>query len=354
MAKSLVKLTLNILKYLLSLGVAAFLLWYVYRDLDVHTMLSRFLEVNYNWIFLSMTMALLSHYLRAYRWNILLEPLGYKLKTHRTFLAVMVGYFANMLVPRMGEVTRCGILKKNDDVALAGSFGSVVAERVFDLIVLISLIIFAFFVEFNRLSEFLTEFFKGKLEGFNKNFAAIFFLAIAAGILIISVFIVLRVFREKVKRVPLVMKIRKLIYDLIQGILSIRKIKNKTGFWVSTILIWLLYYLMAYVVFFSIPETSKLGLLAGLSVLIMGGIGMSTPVQGGIGPYHLLVSGVLVLYGISADDGKFFAFLMHTSQFVMVIVVGAICYIISIFLKKEKQHVNSTKDTEVASIAKVG
>jgi uncharacterized protein (TIRG00374 family) len=134
------KLFFDVLKYSATLGIAAFLLWYVYRDLSFNELLQYFDDINYYWLGLSILIALFSHYLRAYRWNLLLEPLGYDhLKSYRTFIAVMVGYFANNLVPRLGEVTRCGILKKNDNVAMTSAFGSVVAERALDLVILVIL-----------------------------------------------------------------------------------------------------------------------------------------------------------------------------------------------------------------------
>jgi len=335
------KIALDILKYSITLGIAGFLLWYVYRDLSLESLLSQFQNINYYWIGFSVFLALLSHYLRAYRWNILLKPLGYDLKTSRTFIAVMVGYFANNLVPRLGEVTRCGILKKTDDVAMTSAFGSVVAERAFDLLTLIIVATVTFFIEFDKLNSFVVENFQDKIPN-TESIAGI----VGVGIVILIVlggvlFFLLKVYREQLHHNALYLKIRSFVKELIEGFLSIRKIDNQFGFWASTVGIWFLYYAMLIVVFFAFPPTHNLSLLAGLTLLIMSGLGMSAPVQGGIGVFHILVSGMLVFYGISAEDGKIFALIAHSTQFMLVMFFGGISFIISVFMKSRSSHVDS-------------
>jgi len=335
------KIAFSIFKYSITLGIAAFLLWYVYRDLSFDELLKQFDDINYDWIVFSIVLALLSHYLRAYRWNILLEPLGYKLKTNRTFIAVMVGYFANNLVPRLGEVTRCGILKKNDGVAITSAFGSVVAERALDLLTLIVIASITFFIEFDKINHFVIENFQNKIPNTESIYGLVF---AGLGILIvfgIGLIVVLKLFREKLHRNPWYLKARQFIKELLDGFLSIRKIENQTGFWISTLGIWGLYYSMLIVVFFAFPPTSNLSLLAGLTLLIMSGLGMSAPVQGGIGVFHILVSGMLVLYGISVEDGKVFALVAHTTQFLTIMFFGGISFIVSVFMKSKPSYVIS-------------
>lgn len=341
MANKIRKVALSILKYSITLGIAAFLLWYVYKDLSLDALLLQFDNINYYWIALSIAVALLSHYLRAYRWNILLEPLGYKLKASRTFIAVMVGYFANNLVPRLGEVTRCGILKKNDNVAMTSAFGSVVAERALDLLILIFLATITFALEFDKLNEFVIDNFANKIPD-SQTLNKLIFTAIGITLLFaLLVFVLFKLYRDKLHRNAIYLKLRKFIKELLEGFLSIRRIKNQTGFWLSTFGIWFLYYLMLIVVFYAYPPTANLSLLAGLTLLIMSGLGMSAPVQGGIGVFHILVSAVLVLYGVSAEDGKVFALVAHTTQFMTVMFFGGISFIISVFMKPIPQNVNS-------------
>jgi uncharacterized protein (TIRG00374 family) len=332
------KVAFDILKYSITLGIAALLLWYVYKDISFVSLKKHFVNINYYWIALSICIALFSHYIRAYRWNILLEPLGYKLKTRRTFIAVMVGYFANNLVPRLGEVSRCGVLKKNDNVSMTSAFGSVVAERTLDLLILIILASLTFLIEFDKLNKFIIEKFQDKLP----QSESIYGLAFAGFGIIIALlmltFVLYKLFRERLHRNSLYLKIRQFIKELLTGFLSIRKIKNQVGFWISTVGIWFLYYLMLIVVFYAFPPTYNLSLLAGLTLLIMSGLGMSAPVQGGIGVFHILISSVLVLYGVSAEDGKVFALIAHTTQFMTIMLFGGISFVISVFMKPQSSN----------------
>ena len=341
MASKTRKVAFDILKYSITLGIAAFLLWFVYKDFSFAILKEQVSNINYYWIILSIILALLSHYLRAYRWNILLEPLGYHLKTSRTFIAVMVGYFANNLVPRLGEVTRCGILKKNDKVSMTSAFGSVVAERALDLLILIILGSFTFLIEFDKLNSFIIENFQEKIPE-TKSIYGLVFTGLGIGlVLLLIAFFLFKIFRDQLHRNPLYLKIRQFVKELLDGFLSIRKIKNQFGFWISTFGIWLLYFLMLIVVFYAFTPTSNLSLIAGLTLLIMSGLGMSAPVQGGIGVFHILVSSVLVLYGISANDGKVFALIAHTTQFLTVMLFGGISFVISVFMKPRDSNVNS-------------
>ena len=341
MASKIRKVAFDILKYSATLGIAAFLLWFVYKDFSFEILKEQVSNINYYWIMLSILLALLSHYLRAYRWNILLEPLGYHLKTSRTFIAVMVGYFANNLVPRLGEVTRCGILKKNDKVSMTSAFGSVVAERALDLLILIILGSFTFLIEFDKLNSFIIENFQEKIPE-TKSIYGLVFTGLGIGlVLLLITFFLFKIFRNQLHRNPMYLKIRQFVKELLDGFLSIRKIKNQFGFWISTFGIWLLYYLMLIVVFYAFPPTSNLSLIAGLTLLIMSGLGMSAPVQGGIGVFHILISSVLVLYGISTNDGKVFALIAHTTQFLTVMLFGGISFVISVFMKPRDSNVNS-------------
>lgn len=324
----------SILKYTVSLTLAGGLFWYVYRDLNFHESIAKLKGANYSWVLLSMLLAIISHIFRAYRWNILLKSTGHQPSLPRTFAAVMIGYLANLIVPRMGEVSRCGVLKKTDKVPMTLSIGTVVIERVIDFICLMTLVLLGFIIEFDRLSEFLSGFFFEKAALVGEN---LFFLYVLAGVafaVLLAIFLIVRLFKEKVKKNTLYLKIKAFLRELVAGFTSIKRIDSKTSFWFSTVMIWFLYYMMSYVVLFALSSTSSLGIGAGIALLIMGGLGMSAPVQGGIGTYHALVTAVLVLYGIKEADGQVFAFLLHSSQTLMVIVVGSVSLIFSMIIRK--------------------
>ncbi len=337
MVKGNRKFLLDIVKYSATLGVAAFLLWYVYRDFSLDNILQYFTELRYGWIAISIVFALISHYLRAYRWNLLLEPLGYThLKTNRTFIAVMVGYFANNLVPRLGEVSRCGILKKNDNVAMTSAFGSVVAERALDLVILMTLALFTFLIEFDKLNQFVIERFEESFPEVESFYGLAFTIAGLAIVFFIVLLFLFKLLKAKFYRNSFYIKVRQFLRELLAGFFSIRKLKKQKAFWLATLGIWFLYYAMLIVVFYAFPPTIGLSYTAGLTLLVMSGLGMSAPVQGGIGVFHILVSSVLVLYGISAEDGKVFALVAHSSQFLTIMVFGGISFIVSVFMRQQQ------------------
>lgn len=330
---------ITFLKYSVGLLIAGSLLYYVFKDWDLSDLLERFKQVDYSWVLLSVFLSIISHVIRAYRWNLLLNPLGYKhLTVFRTFLAVMIGYFVNLLAPRAGEITRCGIMKKNDGVNMSVSLGSVVAERIVDLIGLIVIILLGLTLQFDSLSGFMLDFFNSKSNAVQLSPSAILIL-IVLGAVIVFVALVLWWMRARIKRIPIYFKLRSFAVELYNGFTSVLKLENKVGFWGSTILIWVFYFAMAYVVVFALPTTSHLGLLAGLSILIMGGLGMSAPVQGGFGTYHILVGSVLGLYGVVEKDGYFFATLIHSSQTLAILIFGGVSFIISLRLKKKNINV---------------
>lgn len=327
---------LTFLKYLVGLLISGSLLWYVFHDWELDFLLNRLDQVKYSWVFLSVFLSIISHVIRAYRWNLLLNPLGYKhLTVFRTFLAVMIGYFVNLLAPRAGEITRCSIMKKNDGVNMSVSLGSVVAERIVDLLGLVVVILLGLALQFDRLSGFMNDFVQEKSESIQMSNLALQLIA-GFGVIIVLILVVLWWLRARIKRLPIYFKLRSFAVELADGFTSVLKLENKRGFWVSTLMIWVFYFAMAYVVVFAIPSTEHLGLLAGLSILIMGGLAMSAPVQGGFGTYHLFVSTILVLYGVAHNDGLFFATLLHTSQTLSILFFGGLSFIISLRVKKIK------------------
>lgn len=321
----------KLIRYTVTLAISVLLLWWVFKDQDTAALFSGFKEAKYSWIVLSVIISVLVNVIRAFRWNLLLEPMGYRPAPFRTFLALMVGYFSNIFVPRMGEVTRCGILTRTDKVPFSFSFGSVIAERFVDLFSLILLIGLAFILEFDKLNQFVTPFIVDKLAGLQGPW--VIYLASAGLVFLMVLLFIYKAFRVKINNHPLFIKLAKLAGELFKGLTSIRNVKHQFRFWTFTALIWIFYYFMGYVVIHSFPATENLSWLAGVSILVMGAIGMAAPVQGGLGTYHLLVSGVLVLYGVTIEDGLIFATVIHASQTLTVILVGAISFFISLVIE---------------------
>lgn len=329
----------NYLKYVISLLIAGALLWYVFKDFDLTTFVNKLREVDYRWIALAICIFLLSHTLRAYRWNSMLYPLGYhQLTIFRTLLAVMVGYFANLIIPRMGEVSRCGILKRTDDVPVTTSLGTVVAERLVDLFCLFTAMLMLLVLEFGRLHEFILSFLGEKVIALRQN---ILLMYILLGIVAVGIFIFFALrdmIKKKLKQNIWLSRLINVGREVLKGLTSISRLENKTGFWLSTITIWLCYYMMSFVVFFALPETSNLGWGAGLAVLVMGSLGMAAPVQGGFGTFHALVSGVLLLFGVAEQEGVLFATLIHSMQTISFIILGGVSFFIASILSTKKNR----------------
>lgn len=320
MSKNLILL----LKVLISIGLAWLLLYLVFKDIQWAEFWERAKTVDYNWIFVSIILSVIAYIARAYRWNILLEPLGYKLKTSRTTLAVLVGYLANLALPRLGEITRCGILKKNDNVAIPTALGSVVTERIIDVFTLLLLILLSLILESDRLFTFLSTSYRDlQLPTF------VVVIVIAVAILGVVALVIFVKKQDKLKG-----KFAALIKGFVSGFLSLKDIKRPIGFLVSTVILWVVYYLMSYVIIFSLPETSHLGLGAGFMLLITGGIALSLPVQSGFGTYHGMIAGMLLLYSIDETTGVFLATLMHTSQIFSIALFGSFALIISFIIRR--------------------
>ncbi|WP_053406577.1 lysylphosphatidylglycerol synthase transmembrane domain-containing protein [Persicobacter sp. CCB-QB2] len=334
----------QIAQYILSLSLALGLLYYVFRDMDFSDFQARAEDLTYGWIYVSFAMALISHWARAYRWNLLLKPLGYQhLSVWRTFLAVMVGYFANLIIPRAGEVARCAILAKSDKVPLSTGVGSVVAERLFDFIILLVSVALVLFLEFEVLFQFLSDLISEKF-GQSLSLLPLVSVMLALGLLGMTGMVYLwRFKRAWLRKNAFFVKIESFLEQLTKGLLSFRSIENKWGFVLSTIVIWAMYFTMSFVIFFAWPETAHFGPRIGLTLFVMGGLGMAAPVQGGIGAYHWIVSRTLALYGLPLTDGVFFATVLHTSQTVMLLIVGGISLAISLILFGKDQKVDQQK-----------
>ena len=330
------KLFFSIIKVLLSIGIASLLLYLVFRNVDLTSFWEKTKEVDYSYVFISIVISSFAYIARAYRWNLQLEPVGYKLKTSRTLLAVLVGYLANMALPRLGEVARCGILKRNENVPIPVAFGTVVVERLLDLLALVVLLVIALILEADLLITFLTT----AYADLNlPSWVIILILLIGLG-----GFIALVVFSRKQKSRG--GKIGSLVNEFISGLISLKNIKKPFRLIFSTVFLWVVYFFMAYIIVFSLPETAHLGPKAGLMLLVTGTIAFALPVQSGFGTYHGMVAGLLILYSIEKETGLFLATLLHTSQMIAVAFFGTIAVVISFIIRRKNNVRDQAENTE--------
>tara|TARA_R110000737_G_scaffold342751_1_gene367878 strand:+ start:2379 stop:3404 length:1026 start_codon:yes stop_codon:yes gene_type:complete len=328
----------SVVRYVLTLALAFALLWWLFKDIDLDDFMSRLKKVEYGWVYLSIGISFFGYWVRAYRWNLLFKSLDVSVSTFRLFLAVMVGYLANMAFPRMGEVSRCAILRRTDNIPMSTSIGTVVTERGVDLISLLSVLAGAMLVEFGKISSLLGDMMRRLWSGLSVSQLTITIGIIAAVVVLIYWLI------KRFQKMPAFAKLKEFLVNLGHGIGSITKLKSPTLFILSTVAMWLSYFFMSYVIVFSMEETAWLDLKAGLVLLAMGGIGMAMPVQGGIGTYHAFVAGILLWYGIGEQTGVFFATLLHTSQVVTILVLGGVSILVAVLLPVKNQIENSVEN----------
>jgi len=308
----------DILKYLLFTAIAAFFLYLAFNKADWSKMLEDFRKADYRYVFLSMLMGYAAFISRGLRWNLLLEPLGKKAKPWNAINAISIGYFANALVPRAGEVMRCTSLKETDDIPLERLFGTVVLERVIDGILLLCLISLAFITQLGNLQSFFDQAF-ARADGSDGQGPDLKMILGAGFLLFVVLFLV---FRKRIQRHPFFAKVRELWQGFKEGFKSLSKVKNKWAFYGHTLFIWSMYFLMIYVVMFALPATEDINLSNGLFVMVAGGMGMVVPTPGGIGSYHYLVQLALSVLGVDQADGLTFATLVHSGQLVMTLIAG--------------------------------
>ena len=330
------KAIVPILKYILLLAVGGILLWLAFRGQDLSKIVSQLKNANYTWVFFSIGLSLIAHYVRGLRWKMLVKPLGYAPSNFNMFNAVMVGYLANLAVPRMGEVSRCGVLTKTDEVPLQSLIGTVIIERIIDVIFLLGILVLSVLIEFNTIKDFLySNIINPFLEKF-QNAQASLILAIVIILLIVIGFILIKRYHQKLLNNRIYANLWKFISGLKDGILSVGKMENKWLFIFYSVVIWAMYTLSTWVCFFAIAPTAELSLSTGLFVMAVGGIGMSAPVQGGIGAYEAAIQVALLVYGVSSADGLSYATLNHSSQILSILIVGSIS-LLFIFISNKKK-----------------
>lgn len=321
------------LQYFISLTIAGLLLWFVFKDVDLNALFAKFSEADYRWVALSAGLVLIAHWSRAYRWKLMLQPIGYDPTVYRTLLAVLIGYAVNLVLPRAGELARCGSLQKLAGVPFEKSLGAVVAERLIDVLILILLIGLNLLLEFDRISGFFFELIGDKLD----NTALLGGIALVGILLIATAVIIYRKYKSKIEQLAFYQKVSSIVSGLWSGFTSIRNLKNPTAFIGHTLLIWVMYYCMTYALCFALPETSGLSPLAGLTILVMGTIGMAAPTIGGIGSYHFLVGKIVALYGISAQAGITLATFLHSMMGVLFVLVFGLAAFLLTFTVKTPQ-----------------
>lgn len=300
--------------------MGGFLVWYSFTIVSPSELASYFKNANYWWISLGLFFGILSHLSRAYRWKFLLQPLGYQPKFINAVLAVLVAYLMNIFLPRAGEVTRAAVMANYEDIPFEKGFGTIVAERIADLCMLMIIVIIALFIQFDFILDLVAKDFNpSKIIG-----------AVIGSILIFIIF--LRFIKKGTSKFA--KKLKHFFFGLKDGVTSIFKMKNKWAFLFHTVFIWVMYVAMFWAI---IPAIDGLvvpfgGILIGF---IAGGFSIAAT-NGGVGLYPIAVASALSLFGIDSVTGNAFGWIMWTSQTAMVIVFGGLSFLLLPIYNKNK------------------
>ena len=307
-----------IVNTVVSLVLGLFLLYIVFNNIDLNLFLERLDNLDYSWIYLSMFISIFEHIVRGYRWNLLMQTKLTNLSTYTTTHILIVSYFFALFIPRFNDFVRCYLISKTNDIKVSSSLGTVVSERIFDLISLLIISILFFIIEFDLFTNFFSTYILTNIS-FNVYYTIIFFFVIAV---IISFLYYLNKKSEAFSSK---------FSEFKKGVLSINKYYKNKKFLLSTLILWVIYFLMGYVIFFSLEETSSLAISSGIAVLVAGSLGMVIPVNAGIGAYHFLVASILISYNINYETGLFFATILHTSQIICLALLGIVSSLILFF-----------------------
>ena len=306
----------KILKIVLPLTLGVFLIWFSINNatpLERRELLENIQNANPFFILLSMFFGFLSHLSRAYRWKFLLQPMGYRPKLLNSFMAVMVAYLANYGIPRSGEVLRGVTISSYEKVPFEKAFGTIISERIADFIMLLLVVGIALILQTDDLLAYFHE----------NHINPLLTLAIFLILLAFGVFILIQI---KKSEHGILLKIKTFAKGLLEGMRSIFKMKHKASFLFHTLFIWIMYILMFYVLFFTIPETQHLSFGVVMVAFVVGSFAISAT-NGGIGVYPLAIGASLLLFGVSKQNGEALGWITWGTQTLLILILGGLSFI---------------------------
>lgn len=316
---NLLKKTLTIV---ISLVFAVVFMWLALRGLDFEKIEKSLMKANYWWIFLASIFGILAYWFRAVRWNLLLEPLGHKISNSNSLWTISFGYLMNLTIPRSGELARSTALYGVEKVPVDKAFGTIILERVVDLVCMLLFLGLTLIFKYEAIFSFYTQ--------ANIKLNPVLLVGVLGAIVLGSVLFFK--LKEKFRKIKIFSKIIDFLEGIFAGLSSILKLRSKGKFIMQSLAIWVCYYFAAYLVCFALPETSNFTFADGFFIIVVGTLGMMVPASGGIGAFHfalkLGISALFLSMGKSAEEGAeiglSYAFLSHTMQLVIMLVMGII------------------------------
>lgn len=320
------------LQYLLIIAIGIGFLFFVFNGTNWSDIYTKIQQANYAYIALGMFISLISHYLRAIRAVYLYKPLGYTIQQKNSLYAVLVGYMMNYIIPRAGEVSRCAVLAKTNHMPIEKSLGTVVTERLVDLLILALVMLIIFFGSFELIYGYIQQNAQN-MQYSRYGWVKWVVLAVAGAVIIIA-----WQNRKSWDKNPFFNRIIALIKGFSEGLLSIKKVANPFAFIILSVAIWVCYILMMYFCLFSMQTTAQLNFMDCLVVFAMGTIGVVIPAPGaGAGTYHFAVMQALLWYGVPKDDGIAYATIVHGVQMLLLIALGALASIMVLVQTKNNK-----------------
>ncbi|NTW31184.1 MAG: flippase-like domain-containing protein [Bacteroidetes bacterium] len=332
------KKILSIVKYLIFVLMGIGLIWLAFKNADFEKIKIEFKNANYIWIAISVIPMLISHLFRAIRWNQLLGTLDCKTKKSTTFYAVLIGYFANLFVPRIGEITRCGVVATRYKMPINSVIGTVIAERAFDMVSLIVIIIITIISQLSLLTDFLNKNFIEPIlsKFYTGTHAFVIIASILIGIFTIF-YIIYRALLPKLRGIKLFNKILDLIKGFWEGIKTIKNVKHKNLFILYSIGMWTMYALTMYISFMALSSTKHLSFIDAITLMSIGSIGVLAPTPGGIGAYqYVLMLTLIGVYNIAESTAFSYANIVYFAQWFMFIILGGLSWIMLILSQKKE------------------
>ena len=315
-------------RFVLVLAVGVLLFWLVLRGQNVGLIREKMAHAQWGWAAVALLIAVLSNLVRAARWNLLIHPLGYRPRLINTYGAVSIGYFANLALPRVGEVARCAVLSRYERAPLDGLIGTVVTERIIDVLTVIVFLGLVVLLAFDRMASIAMQYIVDPMRSRIASLVAHGAIVDALLVLAVVVFLVGgRWLYVRARESDRFARLAHPIRGFMIGVRTVQHLEQRTLFVVYTILIWTLYALGSYVCFLCFPATSGLGPVAALAVLVFGGFGWAAPVQGGLGTFEIVVTPALVVFGVSANDALAYAILSHATQVFGMVAFGLLALV---------------------------
>lgn len=303
-------------KIALPVVLGVLILYMIYADFDFAELSGLLKEMNLWWFALSTFFGIMSHVLRGWRWNLAIEPLGYRPSSRVSVYSVYIAYAANLVVPRVGEVSRCVVLEQYEKVPFAQSLGTIVTERAIDTVMVLLLTVVAVLLQWPVFARFLYDA-GGGADG-NHLFSS------AAGwvIILISVLAVFALLYFLLRKMSFWNRIKVFVQSFTDGLVSLKKVKHMWLFVLETLGIWFCYFMQFYLCFYCFGFTGDLTVLAGLLLFVAGSIAVVVPTPNGAGPWHFAIISMMVLYGVSETNASAFALIVHSTQTLLVAVLG--------------------------------